>query len=250
MPVQSTKLATCIADPQRISRILNWNRSKGAVMALDIGAKRIGVALTGSMGNKTIYPGNQIEYLKAPGFKKSLKLNDSISNEIEQVVQDHNVCAFVVSWPLDQNRRAGKPCGRVLHVLDHLAAAPNKLLSKNRPFALWEEGILSSVPAEHIDKWGRSKVFSKIPSMNQKIYSSKTNDYDEHISGDSFVASKMLQDFMNTNCRDHEYEDEYQIEDAIGKTSITYVHGVGSSVDEDFLNNCESNASYIQSSVL
>lgn len=246
----SSKLTKCIVAPHRISRILDWNRSKGSVLALDIGNERVGIALTGhSSKNGVIFPISPVEYAQDGERKNGFKRNDLILREVDKIVNDKSICAFVVSWPLQRNRKVGKSCGRVLHVLDHLANGSKALLSQSRPFSLWEEGIVFD-RCDQVDKWGRSEIFSRVPSIHQKVYSSKGMGYDSHNDGCSLTASSMLQDFMNTRCIEDGDEEIYRIDDPISCHETTYLHGIGSSIDEHFLDDYESNGAYIQSSVL
>lgn len=246
----STKLTKCIVAPHRISRILDWNRNKGSVLALDIGYERVGIALTGhSSKNGVIYPNSPLEYTQNGERNNGINRNDLILREVDKIVEDNRVCAFVVSWPLQRNGRVGKSCGRVLHVLDHLANGPKPLLSQSRPFSLWEEGIVVD-RADQVDKWGRSETFSRVPSVHQKVYSSKGMGHDIYNDGSSLTASSMLQDFMNARCREDGDEEIYHIDDPISCHESTYFHGIGSSIDEHFLDDYESNGAYIQSSVL
>jgi len=244
----STKLTKCIVAPYRISRILEWNKSKGSVMALDIGHKRVGIALTGhSSKSGAIFQYVPIDYREGKNRNKN---KDFILREVDRIIENNQVCAFVVSWPVKPNGKVGKSCGRVLHVLDHLANNTKPLLSQNRPFSLWEE----EVPVDRkdlVDKWGRSELFSRIPSIHQKIYSSKGMGDDIYNEGSSLTASSMLHDFMNTRCREDCQEEQYHINDPITNTvDATYFHGIGSSIDEHYLDDYESHGTYIQPSIL
>eukprot|EP00591_Stephanopyxis_turris_P006487 CAMPEP_0195507364 /NCGR_PEP_ID=MMETSP0794_2-20130614/827_1 /TAXON_ID=515487 /ORGANISM="Stephanopyxis turris, Strain CCMP 815" /LENGTH=106 /DNA_ID=CAMNT_0040634021 /DNA_START=461 /DNA_END=781 /DNA_ORIENTATION=- len=59
-----------------------------------------------------------------PIFKKANRFHENVrvANELEEIIHDLNVEAFVVTWPIESNGRMGKKCGKVLQVLDVLAA--------------------------------------------------------------------------------------------------------------------------------
>ena len=220
-------------------------------MALDIGHKRIGVALAAhSSENNIIYPGNPIEYPASSSSraKGALMTHDLITKEVNKIIHDNKVCAFVVNWPVQKNGRLGKSCGRVLHVLDHFTEVSKPLVSPIRPFTLWEEGE-GPDPSGDVDKWGRSAIFSQVPSAHQKMYNSAMSANDMNDEGDSTVASYMLQDFMNSQYAQGN-EDMYHIEDGNEKRDTTYVDRICSTFSKQFLDDYESNGAYVQSSVL
>lgn len=221
-------------------------------MALDIGHKRIGIALaTHSSGNNIIYPGNAIEYLNSFGTRqKGVPMaHDLITKEVNKIIHDNNVCAFVVNWPVQQNGRFGKSCGRVLHMLDYFTSVSKPLISPVRPFTFWEEGE-GSETSRVFDTWGRSEEFSRVPSMHQKMYSSLMSVDDVQDEGDSAVASYMLKDFMNTQYGAQGTDDAFHVEDGSKKNDSSYVDGICNIVNQEFLDDYESNDAYVQSSVL
>ena len=46
---------------------------------------------------------------------------DQVKVELAKVANEFDVAGFVVAYPFEPNGRQGAPCGRVLHLLDHLA---------------------------------------------------------------------------------------------------------------------------------
>lgn len=219
-------------------------------MALDIGCERVGIALAAhSSVNKIIYPQKEIEYYGKTSIIEKNKPKDFVLAEIGKIVKEKEVCAFIVTWPLEPNRRFGKSCGRVLHILDQLSLSSSEpLLSHNRPFVLWEEGIVSA-SSDRVDKWGRSVIFSQIPSVHQKIYSSEMGNDSMNI-GDSLAASNILADFMNTQCRDQGIDEVYHVHDSTSNEKTLSDHGFNGMIHEDILNDYQSNNSYIQSNIL
>lgn len=246
--MSSSKLAKCIANPQKIIRLLEWNKNNaGVVMALDIGRERIGLALTThSSEENIIYPEKPIEYFNRTNSRDQIKTKEQILDEVHNIIEENRVCAFVVSWPIQTNGRIGKSCGRVLHFLDYFADSSKPLISPNHPFALWEEGEVAS-SAVSVDKWGRSEIFSRIPSAQQKIYNSGMNLNDIK-SGDSWVASHMLKDFLESQYCANGDDEVYRIKNDTCDKS--YIHGLSSSIDENFLENYESNSTFLQPNLL
>ena len=171
--------------------------------------------------------------------------NQEILHQISTIIKKHRVCAMVVGWPTQPNGRVGKSCGRVFHFLDSFAQGSKPLLSKERPFVLWEEERCSTT---FVDKWGRSAVFSRIPSGHNKIYNSTAN-ISNLKKGDSIAASRMLKDFLNTQCRTDDGT-MYYIKDDSNNIDMNCFQGISSSIDDDILVDYESNSSYLQSNLL
>lgn len=241
------QLAKCITSPQRIARIIEWNKHTGSLLCLDIGGKQIGVAVAAhSSEDNLIYPKNPIEYIKNENGSKEFNTNQEIFHQIETIIQKHRVCAMVVGWPTQPNGRVGKCCGRVFNFLDSFAQGSKPLLSKERPFVLWEEEIRGS--SNFVDKWGRSEVFSRIPSGHNKVYNSSTK-ISNYKKGDSLVASRMLKDFLNTQCRTED-DAKYYLKDDSNEIDMNRFHGISSSIDDDILDDYESNSTYLQTNVL
>jgi len=241
----STNLAKLIVNPQQIVRILEWNKSAGAVMAIDVGCKGIGLAFAAHPSeDQTIHPFKSVNFsAEHEDEHRKSKSSEIISNELKKISYENKVHAFVVSWPLEKNGGVGRSCGRVLHLLDSMAVGSKPLLSQSRPFVLWEEGheIGSSV---HMDKWGRSEIFSRVPPSNQKEYIS-TMSFDGKV-GDSLVACHMLKDFMDTHYQTQSYN---IIKSDTNAVNTSYVQR-SSSIDGKVLDGSDSNASFVHSNLL
>jgi hypothetical protein len=102
-------------------------------------------------------------------------LKPSVLIELSDVVEDLQVCAMVVDWPLQKEGWCGASCGRVLHTLDQLCAQSNTLMSARRPICLWD-GKRNSLSPE--DNWGRAALYSK--ETNKTIHVASKEQYYEH----------------------------------------------------------------------
>lgn len=98
------------------------------------------------------------------------KMDSKVALVVKEAVEEFDVGAYVVAWPLLRNGRMGAEAGRVLFLLDHFADDESSknyspLLSKKRPAALWEKN---------------------------------RDNYDEN-TADEMTAHLLLQDFMKEN---------------------------------------------------
>lgn len=93
------------------------------------------------------------------GCEKLLK--PSVPSEFIHLVNQHEVCGFVVNWPVQTQGWCGVPCGNVIRILDLLSE--NKgLFTASRPICLWDPHRRSMDD----DKWGRSARYSKTPAYD------------------------------------------------------------------------------------
>jgi hypothetical protein len=93
------------------------------------------------------------------GCEKRLK--PAVSLHFNQLVQQHEVCGFVVHWPVQQQGWCGVPCGNVLRILDSLSEHPG-LFTASRPICLWDPHRRG----KEEDLWGRSARYSQTPAYN------------------------------------------------------------------------------------
>uniref|UniRef100_A0A7S4ILL3 YqgF/RNase H-like domain-containing protein n=1 Tax=Odontella aurita TaxID=265563 RepID=A0A7S4ILL3_9STRA len=118
-----TKLARCIVPPARLSGIIDWRRGGSTIMSLDITDRRIGVAIgEHPTPNNLVHKLDAIPYMPCghPPVKRRDE-NERVALELEKLMKQNKVNAFVVGWPLLADGRPGGPCGKVLHMLDFLA---------------------------------------------------------------------------------------------------------------------------------
>eukprot|EP00978_Attheya_sp_CCMP212_P038411 scaffold190230_cov32-Attheya_sp.AAC.1 len=195
----ASKLSKTIVTPSKVASILDWNKIGGAIMSLDINSERIGVAIAEHPNrNNAIYELNPIQ----TSSKKQVDLASKVIEELETIVKNHKVCAFVINWPLQPEGRMGKSCGKVLHTLDSIANHSTKVLSASRPFTLLDDRIVNHiVKTDDLppDYWGRSPVFSRVPSPPRDDVLVSSERPRHPTSCDSTVAAELLKNFIDVN---------------------------------------------------
>lgn len=168
MTSKVTKLAQCVLPPSHLVKHLNWN--KKGILALDISQSSVGIAFaphpskadyfgTSSIPvatvprsdpklkhipNPLVLNANDKKLLIEHNLNARRKVNSKVAKVVREVVDEFDVGAYVVAWPLLQNGRMGAEAGRVLFLLDYFTDDGNipnilPLLSKKRPAALWEK---------------------------------------------------------------------------------------------------------------
>mmetsp|Transcript_18373 Transcript_18373/g.33310 ORF Transcript_18373/g.33310 Transcript_18373/m.33310 type:complete len:238 (-) Transcript_18373:119-832(-) len=194
----ASKLSKTIVTPSKVASILDWNKIGGAIMSLDINSERIGVAIAEHPNrNNAIYELNPIQ----ASSKKQVDLTSKFIEELATIVKNHKVCAFVVNWPLQPEGRMGKSCGKVLHTLDSIANQSTKVLSASRPFTLLDDrnvNLIIKTDDLPPDYWGRSPVFSRVPSPPRDVLVSSERP-GHRTSCDSTVAAELLKNFIDVN---------------------------------------------------
>eukprot|EP00594_Rhizosolenia_setigera_P016077 CAMPEP_0178975360 /NCGR_PEP_ID=MMETSP0789-20121207/23090_1 /TAXON_ID=3005 /ORGANISM="Rhizosolenia setigera, Strain CCMP 1694" /LENGTH=265 /DNA_ID=CAMNT_0020664039 /DNA_START=193 /DNA_END=990 /DNA_ORIENTATION=+ len=265
--MSATQLAKCIASPQRVSSVLDWKRGACSIMSLDIKKNGVGMAITGTAhGENIIYPLQPISIKRdssqskvASKKKHYMEFKKNLAKKLEQTCRDNEVGAFIVNWPMKIDSRFGKECGQVLHTLDHLVGCPNSVIHVNRPFTLWDNTEVhnSLLP----DKWGRSELFSRPPSVSRKKYVFKAFSDDES-QVDSSGAAHTLRDFLDYryqsgNGEKYHYVDnpeETEKDDTVNSEyhfrSKTYDSFRSKSFDSFLTGDYESNSTYVEARLL
>lgn len=192
----ATKLSSALVSPSKVAGILDWRRSIGVVMGLNITRDRIGIAVAEHPENfaETI----AIKSLSISGKNRDLS-HDAVA-ELEGLVRQHQVCAFVVNWPLNEGR-TGEKCGKTLQVLDSLIDQSSSLITRKRPFTLWSSDTsTNSTDSFFVDNWGRSADFARAPMYSEGMsYSSKNVFIDLNKSEPASKAADVLQDWIKAN---------------------------------------------------
>ncbi|KAL3932933.1 MAG: hypothetical protein SGBAC_010621 [Bacillariaceae sp.] len=138
---------------------------------------------------------------------------------LANIVEQHKVCGFVVSWPLQpDSQRMGAACGRVLHTLEQLLSsslpseqgstkkkANSPLISANRPCVLWNDSNAQSV--DESDVFGRLEAYSKVPSSDKTVHIASIEQYN---TDEATVASQVWEDFMRVHWPELHREQERQ----------------------------------------
>lgn len=203
----SSKLVKSIVEPRGLAKFLNWNKKGSAILCLDITDREIGLAVAESATPGTeVHKLNPLSYHKAADtVKNRQQLKETVYDKLDEIVQDNNVGGIVVAWPTVSGGRAGGSCGKVLHLLDYIADHNGSLLSKNRPFTLWDThnvhkdsdstSTKNEVPP---DQWGRSVVFSRVPASPQGFISSSDQKF-HHTSTKHLSVEKILESFIDSH---------------------------------------------------
>jgi RNase H-fold protein (predicted Holliday junction resolvase) len=192
----ATKLSSALVSPSKVAGILDWRRSVGAVMGLDITKDRIGIAVAEHPEN--FAETAALKSLSLP--RKNRELSRDAIAELEAMVRQHNVCAFVVNWPLNEGR-TGEQCGKTLQVLDCLIDQSNSLITRKRPFTLWgNRPSTTATDSFNVDEWGRSADFARAPEyFDGMSYSSKNVFVNHNTSDPANVAAGVLRDWIKCN---------------------------------------------------
>jgi len=198
----SSKLSKLIISPTRLANVINWKRASGSTtMCLDISSDRIGLATAShTRTENTVYHLNAIPYRTSP--RTLTEVNTKISQTIQEFTKSKKIDGFLVNWPLESDGRFGKPCGKILHLLDFLA--DQKLISKKIPFTLWDgRDVLATSHGTRIikqnppDEWGRSITFALKPPKTLTEYKHSENVSNSTTSEDSSDAAVLLEDYIN-----------------------------------------------------
>mmetsp|Transcript_31953 Transcript_31953/g.77709 ORF Transcript_31953/g.77709 Transcript_31953/m.77709 type:complete len:304 (+) Transcript_31953:322-1233(+) len=204
-------LARSLVRPSKIANALDWRKMTGStVLSLDIHADRIGIALAGhpsstqlqtnsssssssSSSTNSVYHVESLplhQTCQSTKKKKTGQVPSEVRQRLSDIVKTHNVCGFVVSWPVQKDTgRLGASCGRTLHTLEQLlslsqpptqpqqsessskptattaAAGTTTIFSPSRPICLWDS-THSAKNQPRVDGFGRSTAFSYSPSSS------------------------------------------------------------------------------------
>lgn len=226
----SKNLVNYLAAPARVASKMDWKRQSSAVLAVDIGPDRIGLAVAPHPGSKqpirTLQP-LAVTHETRRGNRRVL--SQACVRTMASIVQEHQVCALLVSWPVQHEGRFGKPCGQVLHALDSLVQESSSIVTKTRPVCLWDD---RHVRAYQADTFGRDPLFGKTGPKKSE-YRASQEQYQHHECS-SAVAAQVWQDFCQTHWPqmeadriiDYEEESEQQrIQDEDDEAGQERIHG-------------------------
>jgi len=225
----ATKLSSALVAPAKVANLLDWGKAAKSVMALDITNKHIGIAITehpehicesiplqpisllppqDNQGERSSSSVNNDDRIR-----KRSQVNKELISELEAIVRQHRVCAFVVNYPLHEGRM-GEQCGRVLQVLDSVIDQSNSVVTRKRPFTLWcnyDDNNTSSSSASSsidssspLDEWGRSPAFARAPTYVPGMrYSSKSiinrDDSSSSVKSTSLAAANVLDQWVKNH---------------------------------------------------
>ena len=189
----SKLLQKVLTTPSKVASKLDWKKAVGGtVLSLNIHQDRIGLALAS-------HPSHDEDATTFEPIRllKRGKVTEQSKRLLSQLVQDHQVCGFVVSFPLQQDSgRMGAACGRTLHTLDSLLQ-DTKIVTPNRPLCLWDSHHSSAEPE---DRWGRSAAYTLKQDCSHKTLHIASEE--QYRSDEDVVASEVWEDFCRLNWPD------------------------------------------------
>lgn len=204
----SRKLTQFLTTPSRVASALDWKRLSGAVLSLDIGKDRIGMAISSHPSCNDAAEPVKLECIELKYHTQGNKrmLDSKVMEQFHSVVNENKVCALVVGWPLQKEGRLGAPCGKVLHTLDCLVEGSNVLNS--RPFCLWNEDMVVPPHADSFveeDEWGRSPLWAR--NSSKECHVASKEQYAHHDASPD-VAADILGDFCESQWPQLAHEEE------------------------------------------
>jgi len=113
---------------------------------------------------------------------------------LSELVRDHDVCSFVVSWPVQQDTGLmGASCGMTLWAIEQLLEDEQEEafppFAPNRPLCLWQ--TCDAQEFHCADSFGRSSVFART-SDKKEHYASKEQ---YHLEDEPVLAAEVWMDF-------------------------------------------------------
>lgn len=209
-------LSRSLVTPNKLASVLDWRRK--AVMALDINENQVGISI--GRHPSQAEGGSKICRLDPVRLSSSSSAvsHEKVAEHIDSIAKEHNVCAVVVGWPLQPEGNPGKPCGKVLHTLENLMERKSGIVSKRRPFTLWDDRHVeepartssrsnsdqdrpTSRPIQNDqppDQWGRCVAFARAPTSGDGETYCSQEAYDRRTCDGSEKASGILEHFLGS----------------------------------------------------
>ena len=111
----------------------NANSTPGPVLALDVGTRRIGLAVSDQRRSMAL----PLETVDARSTPKALQ-------RIVDQVRDYEVAEIVVGWPLDMQGVEGRAVDRVRRIIDGLERQLEKQNLADVPIYRWDERLTTT----------------------------------------------------------------------------------------------------------
>ena len=229
----SARLTHFLTTPSKVANALDWKKLSSSVLALNITRDEISLTLAShpSCNEQTSIKLDAIplHFINKDNRKS---LDSDVIAELNDIVKAHNVCGFVVNWPLQKEGRIGASCGRVLHTLDSLLLdSKTQILSNNRKFCLWNG---SHVELEHDDPFGRCSIYGRPSSTNDP-------DFVHVASREQYNQNRVAVDIWNDFCHIH-WPELCQHESVSAKQDFSF--------DGEWLDDFEQNGAYLEAVAL
>ena len=235
--LSSTTLKKVIKVPHVVANTLDWKKASGGAataIAIDVRPDKIGLALATIRSENDdethwrrmnrqfrsravncdqqnplgygysfscqpldpipLVPGNENS---TGGRKRKKEVTLEAKRILSDLVQDHNVCSFVVSWPIQQDTGLlGASCGRTLWALEEFLKeeeadlSAGSLFAPNRPLCLWQR-VPNSEVHTCADAFGRSSVYARTSTKTEHFASKEQY----HLDDEPVLAMEVWRDF-------------------------------------------------------
>ena len=198
-----------LATPRKMASKFDWKKT-GSVLSVDIGKHEIGMAVAPHPSSpnpiRTLPPlrleRTSLNTKAADNHERAVTLTQNCVQHMASIVQDHHVCALLVSWPVQDEGRFGKPCGQVLHTLDSLLEESNTIVTKQRPICLWDDRhVRMQTPVENDPMFARDPLFGRksTEALKKKTIHLASEEQYQHHDCSSAVAAQVWQDFSQAH---------------------------------------------------
>jgi hypothetical protein len=152
--MKNFNLTKFLTTPSKVAHALDWKKHSASLLTLNIYRDNMQMKIANHPAcSKESFPLEETIPLRFLWEGNDVRLDRQVTGHLQSLVQSHNVCGIVVSWPLQREGRIGASCGRVLFTLDLLSLdSETSIFSKNRKFCLWCD---SKIRVETTDEFGR-----------------------------------------------------------------------------------------------
>jgi hypothetical protein len=228
LPIKRPSLAKPInyflTSPNKVAEALDWKKSSGHVLSLNITKTAIDVAVSSHpQYEEPVEILRRIPlHLEIVGRNNRKRISDQTLESMRKIMHNNDVCGLLVAWPVTSDGRCGSSCGRVLHCLDQITP----ILNTSKPVSLYDLNHYN--PDE--DEWGRAPKLGITPPPTKKIHIASVEQYREN-PGD-WVCRKVWTDFCKVYWPQYEVGDDVDLEDsytfdATGEYDVIGDHTIG-----------------------
>lgn len=168
--VMPKALQKVMVAPSTVAK--NLNRGAGSVLSLNVHRERICITI-----------GSYDSVHKLPDVSTgSLKRDKKGTHLLNQIVEDHNVCGFVVSWPVQKDTgKLGASAGRVLFTLEKIMQQDAKIFTAERPLCFWDS-FRTNNERKPVDDLGRCAAYGEASEKSIYFASLEQYNHDENVT--------------------------------------------------------------------
>jgi hypothetical protein len=210
-------LLKALTSPAKVARLLD--KHGGPILSLNILRQRIRMALVyhPSCDSEPLESISTVAHQDQEGQggrsgRRRRTIPRDCTEQLAQVVDEHEVSAFLVAWPLQRDTgKLGASCGRVLYTLESMISQQqlqqqsfsneNTLFTPSRPVCLWDSHSVDEQLFE--DDWGRCASYGRPPpplsTKNNSMMQQHLASEEQYVTDESITAADVWKDF----CRAH-----------------------------------------------